>query len=64
MLWPIPDIAQFVMQLFASRDPDKKWAKAIPMMRHGFGEHLLEKPKVYRKREKEGKCVASSAKKI
>lgn len=36
---PVPVIAQSVMQLFASRDGDKKWAKAIAMMRHGFGGH-------------------------
>lgn len=36
---PIPVIAQSVMQLFASRDATKDWAKAIAMMRHGFGGH-------------------------
>lgn len=36
---PIPVIAQSVMQLFASRDADKRWARAIAMMRHGFGGH-------------------------
>jgi len=36
---PIPVIAQSVMQLFASRDGRKDWAKAIAMMRHGFGGH-------------------------
>ena len=36
---PIPVIAQAVMQLFASRDRDKFWARAIAMMRHGFGGH-------------------------
>ena len=36
---PIPVIAQSVMQLFASRDANKDWAKAIAMMRHGFGGH-------------------------
>ena len=36
---PIPIISQSVMQLFASRDSDKEWAKAIAMMRHGFGGH-------------------------
>lgn len=28
-----------VMQLFASRDEEKKWARAIAMMRNGFGGH-------------------------
>jgi len=27
------------MQLFASRDDTKSWARAIAMMRHGFGGH-------------------------
>ncbi len=36
---PIPVIAQSVMQLFASRDNRKDWAKAIAMMRNGFGGH-------------------------
>lgn len=36
---PTPVIAQSVMQLFASRDDDQPWARAIAMMRHGFGGH-------------------------
>lgn len=36
---PIPVISQAVMQLFASRDANKSWARAIAMMRHGFGGH-------------------------
>jgi 6-phosphogluconate dehydrogenase len=36
---PVPVIAQSVMQLFASRDKTQTWAKAISMMRHGFGGH-------------------------
>jgi 6-phosphogluconate dehydrogenase len=36
---PVPVIAQSVMQLFASRDRQKDWARAIVMMRHGFGGH-------------------------
>ena len=36
---PIPVIAESVMQLFASRDGKKNWARAIAMMRHGFGGH-------------------------
>ncbi|HKQ68777.1 MAG TPA: hypothetical protein VJT73_05525, partial [Polyangiaceae bacterium] len=36
---PIPVIAESVMQLFASRDTAKVWARAIAMMRHGFGGH-------------------------
>jgi 6-phosphogluconate dehydrogenase len=36
---PTPVIAQSVMQLFASRDQRRNWARAIVMMRHGFGGH-------------------------
>lgn len=36
---PIPVISQSVMQLFASRDQTRTWAKAIIEMRHGFGGH-------------------------
>lgn len=36
---PIPVISQSVMQLFASRDDRKTWARAVAMMRHGFGGH-------------------------
>ncbi|MBA2322209.1 MAG: NADP-dependent phosphogluconate dehydrogenase [Deltaproteobacteria bacterium] len=36
---PIPVIAQAVMQLLSSRDGRKSWARAIALMRHGFGGH-------------------------
>lgn len=36
---PTPVIAQSVMQLFASRDRRKDWARAIVAMRHSFGGH-------------------------
>jgi 6-phosphogluconate dehydrogenase len=36
---PVPVISQAVMQLFTSRDDRKNWARAIAMMRHGFGGH-------------------------
>lgn len=35
----IPVISASVMQLIASRDETKNWARAIAMMRHGFGGH-------------------------
>src|SRR5688572_22670590 len=38
---PVPVITQSVMQLFGSRDQRKSWARAIVMMRHGFGGHPL-----------------------
>jgi 6-phosphogluconate dehydrogenase len=36
---PVPVISLAVMQLLASRDDTKNWARAIAMMRHGFGGH-------------------------
>jgi len=36
---PVPVMAQAVMQLFASRDSTKYWARAVAMMRQGFGGH-------------------------
>jgi 6-phosphogluconate dehydrogenase len=36
---PVPVIAQSVMALIASRDKTENWARAIAMMRHGFGGH-------------------------
>jgi len=36
---PIPVITQSVVQLLASRDSEKNWARAIAIMRHGFGGH-------------------------
>jgi 6-phosphogluconate dehydrogenase len=50
---PIPVISQTVMQLFASRDDRKNWARAIAMMRHGFGGHPYgpSEPEVRERRE-------------
>ncbi len=36
---PIPVITESVVQLVASRDTHRDWARAIAMMRHGFGGH-------------------------
>jgi 6-phosphogluconate dehydrogenase len=36
---PIPVITQSVLQLIASRDKAHNWARAVAMMRHGFGGH-------------------------
>jgi 6-phosphogluconate dehydrogenase len=36
---PVPVIAQSVMELITSRDTNHNWARAIAMMRHGFGGH-------------------------
>lgn len=49
---PIPVIAQAVMQLLASRDNQNLWARAIAMMRHGFGGHSYG-PSVSIRRERE-----------
>jgi len=49
---PTPVIAQAVMQLFASRDDSRKWARAIALMRRGFGGHPLgPDPAIARERE-------------
>jgi 6-phosphogluconate dehydrogenase len=49
---PIPVIAQSIMQLFASRDSNREWAKAIAMMRHGFGGHPFgPKPELQEERQ-------------
>ena len=36
---PVPAISTAVMQLLASRDGNRDWARAVAMMRHGFGGH-------------------------
>jgi 6-phosphogluconate dehydrogenase len=38
---PVPVIALSVMQLIASRDDERNAARAIAMLRHGFGGHPL-----------------------
>ena len=38
---PVPVIAQATMQLLVSRDQHMPWARAIAVMRHGFGGHPL-----------------------
>jgi len=52
---PIPVISLSVMQLLSSRDSDKKWAKAIAMMRHGFGGHPYGPVEPIRRERKEGR---------
>jgi 6-phosphogluconate dehydrogenase len=52
---PVPVIAQAVMQLFASRDGKKEWAKAIVAMRHGFGGHPFGREEETAKERKEGR---------
>ena len=52
---PVPVIAQSVMQLFASRDEKKEWAKAIVAMRHGFGGHPYGKDEGIVEERREGR---------
>ena len=52
---PIPAISSSVNQLFASRDNEKVWAKAIAAMRHGFGGHPFGPDKAIVNERKEGR---------
>lgn len=52
---PIPVISQAVMQLLASRDEKKHWARAIAMMRHGFGGHPYGADESVVRERKEGR---------
>lgn len=51
---PVPVIAQSVMQLFASRDSTENGARAIAMMRHGFGGHPYGEDEAIAKERREG----------
>ncbi|APV43719.1 6-phosphogluconate dehydrogenase [Dehalogenimonas formicexedens] len=52
---PIPVISQSVMQLFTSRDDKKYWARAIAMMRHGFGGHAFGASEPVERERREGR---------
>jgi 6-phosphogluconate dehydrogenase len=52
---PIPVISQSVMQLFASRDNKKYWARAIAMMRHAFGGHPFGPDDAIREERQKGR---------
>jgi len=52
---PVPVIAQSVMQLFASRDEKKYWARSIAMMRHAFGGHPFGADRDIKKERREGR---------
>ncbi len=52
---PVPVIAQAVMQLFTSRDDKQYWARAIAMMRHGFGGHPYGPSAPIRRERREGR---------
>lgn len=45
----IPVIAQSVLQLIASRDDRRTWARAIAAMRHGFGGHPFGRDEAVRR---------------
>jgi 6-phosphogluconate dehydrogenase len=57
---PVPVIAQSVMQLFSSRDSEKDWARAVSMMRHGFGEHAYGMSEAARKERIDGRVHEAS----
>ncbi len=52
---PVPVISQAVMQLFASRDTGKEWARAVVAMRHGFGGHPYGKDEKIAQERKKGR---------
>jgi 6-phosphogluconate dehydrogenase len=52
---PIPVISQAVMQLLNSRDEKKNWARAIAMMRHGFGGHPYGSDEAIVRERREGR---------
>lgn len=52
---PVPVIAQSVMQLFNSRDQRRNWARAIIVMRHGFGGHPFGPEKSIAQERREGR---------
>jgi 6-phosphogluconate dehydrogenase len=52
----IPVIALSVMQLIASRDDQKNWARAIALMRHGFGGHPFGANESIARERREGRA--------
>jgi 6-phosphogluconate dehydrogenase len=57
---PVPAIALAVMQLAASRDDRKTWARAIAMMRHRFGGHPFGSDEDIARERREGGASATS----
>jgi 6-phosphogluconate dehydrogenase len=51
----IPVIALSVMQLITSRDDRKNWARAIALMRHGFGGHPFGPDESISRERREGR---------
>jgi 6-phosphogluconate dehydrogenase len=60
---PVPVIAQSIMQLFSSRDDKKYWARAIAMMRHGFGGHRYGSDEAVKRERREGRVGECSLEK-
>jgi 6-phosphogluconate dehydrogenase len=54
---PAPVIAQSVMQLLASRDGERVWARAIAAMRHGFGGHPFGPDAAVARERREGRLA-------
>ena len=52
---PVHVISQAIMQLFASRDDKQLWARAVAMMRHGFGGHPYGPDKAIREERRKGR---------
>lgn len=52
---PAPAISQAVIQLLSSRDRTRTWARAIAMMRRGFGGHPLGEDAGVRRERREGR---------
>lgn len=61
---PIPVIAQSVMQLLSSRDGQQNWARAIAMMRHGFGGHPFGPHEAEQRERREGRVGDFIARRI
>jgi 6-phosphogluconate dehydrogenase len=55
----IPVISQSVMELFKSRDQDKISAKAVALLRHGFGGHPFGEEDAIAKERRTGKVGLS-----
>lgn len=52
---PVPVISQSVMQLLQSRDEGRPWARAVAMMRRGFGDHPYGPAERIRKERRMGR---------
>jgi 6-phosphogluconate dehydrogenase len=60
---PCPVITLSVIELFTSRDKQKLWARAIAMMRNGFGGHAFGPDKATAEERKHGKVGSEMCRK-